>query len=154
MSICTYVLHSLVLIYRYERLFISFKQIAGFFTKLPNLGTVYMNRPGWVVSRKSFHDSKGSFELTLCSSYSQTKPALLWNIILGVCSSRNKNFVKRISPTHHDRPLYKPWFLAFFWRLPCMKDKNWSTSSSVVIGFYKEPMQTGASRYLRWSTSV
>ena len=40
------------------------------------------------MSRKSSLYPKRSFELTLCSSYSQTKPVLLWNIILGVCSSR------------------------------------------------------------------
>ena len=62
--------------------------------------------PGWVVSQKSFLDPKSSFELTLCSSYSQTKPVLLWNIILGVCSSRNKNFVKRISPANRTNPAH------------------------------------------------
>ena len=47
--------------------------------------------PAELCQVESSLEPKRSFDNTLCSSYSQPKPVLLWNIILGVCSSRNKN---------------------------------------------------------------
>ena len=45
--------------------------------------------------------------LLIWSSYSQTKPVLVWNNILGVCSRRTNNFVRRISPVNWSSPAYK-----------------------------------------------
>ena len=58
------------------------------------------NKTGLSCVTKIFpRPAKRSFEFTLCSSYSQTKPV---EISFWVCSSGNKNFVRRISPARID----------------------------------------------------
>ena len=58
-------------------------------------------------NRKSVGVRTPGHPLLICSSYSQTKPVLLSNNILGLCYSRNKNFDKRISPVNRSSPAYK-----------------------------------------------
>ena len=55
---------------------------------------------------KMFPRPKKIIWINFCSSYSQPKSVLLWNIILGGCRSRNKNFVKRISPANRASPAH------------------------------------------------
>ena len=58
-------------------------------------------------NRKSVGVRTPGHPLLICSSYSQTKPVLLSNNILGLCYSRNKNFVKWINPVNRSSPAYK-----------------------------------------------